>query len=315
MYDSVFLVESFITISHKLLILGHKLKQKTGSIELQPLFNESNHLSCDTLYSLKCINKLTIYFYVLSFINSTNNLIISMRLDLIDYRQFDKLDIIARQVVEGFLIGLHKSPYHGFSVEFAEYRNFNSGDSIRNVDWKAYAKTRKMYVKKFEEETNLRCQIIIDISSSMLYPKDRTSSPLNKMEFSAIAAAVLSYMLRKQRDAAGLTLISDKIEVHTASKTNAAHHQNINNHLYQILTDKSETLKKTNLALCIHQVAELISKRSLVFIFSDFLQNANQVKDVLSSVQHLRHNKHEVVVFHTHHQKEEFDLEFDHRPY
>lgn len=238
-----------------------------------------------------------------------------MRLDLIDYRQFDKLDIIARQVVEGFLIGLHKSPYHGFSVEFAEYRNFNSGDSIRNVDWKAYAKTRKMYVKKFEEETNLRCQIIIDISSSMLYPKDRTSSPLNKMEFSAIAAAVLSYMLRKQRDAAGLTLISDKIEVHTASKTNAAHHQNINNHLYQILTDKSETLKKTNLALCIHQVAELISKRSLVFIFSDFLQNANQVKDVLSSVQHLRHNKHEVVVFHTHHQKEEFDLEFDHRPY
>lgn len=238
-----------------------------------------------------------------------------MRLDLIDYRQFDKLDIIARQVVEGFLIGLHKSPYHGFSVEFAEYRNFNSGDSIRNVDWKAYAKTRKMYVKKFEEETNLRCQIIIDISSSMLYPKDRTSSPLNKMEFSAIAAAVLSYMLRKQRDAAGLTLISDKIEVHTASKTNAAHHQNINNHLYQILTHKSETLKKTNLALCIHQVAELISKRSLVFIFSDFLQNANQVKDVLSSVQHLRHNKHEVVVFHTHHQKEEFDLEFDHRPY
>lgn len=238
-----------------------------------------------------------------------------MRLDVIDYRQFDKLDIIARQVVEGFLIGLHKSPYHGFSVEFAEYRNYNSGDSIRSVDWKAYAKTRKMYVKKFEEETNLRCQIIIDISSSMLYPKNRSSSDLNKLEFSAIAASVLSYMLRKQRDASGLTLISDKIEVHTPSKTNAAHHQNINNHLYQILTNESNTTKSTNLALCIHQVAELINKRSLVFIFSDFLEESDQVKDVLSSVQHLKHNKHEVVVFHVHHKKEEFDLEFDHRPY
>ncbi len=233
----------------------------------------------------------------------------------IDYRRFDKLDIIARQVVEGFIIGLHKSPYHGFSVEFAEYRSYNPGDSIRDVDWKAYAKTKKMYVKKHEEETNLRCQVIIDISSSMRYPETTSKVQLNKLEYSCVSAAALSYMLRKQRDAMGLTLVSDKIEVHTPAKTNAAHHQMIQNYLYQTLQNRSLNPLSTDLSVCLHQVAELIHKRSLVFVFSDFLEKPDQTEKIFSAIQHLRHYKNEVVVFHVHHKKDETDFEFENRPY
>lgn len=238
-----------------------------------------------------------------------------MQFNKIDYRQFDKLDLLARQVVEGFIIGLHKSPYHGFSVEFAEYRNYNSGDSVRNVDWKAYAKTGKMYIKKYEEETNLRCQILIDVSSSMRYPAVTEPNQLNKLEFSAVSAAALNYLLRKQRDAAGLTLISDRIEVHTPAKTNAAHQQLINNHLHQVLTNTDNVRKTTNLSVCIHQAAELIHKRSLVFIFSDFLENPEKMDDFFNAVQHLKHNKHEVVVFHVYRKKEEEDFVFENRPH
>lgn len=238
-----------------------------------------------------------------------------MHLDKIDYRQFDQLDLLARQVVEGFIIGLHKSPYHGFSVEFAEYRSYNSGDSIRNVDWKAYAKTGKMYIKKFEEETNLRCQLIVDISSSMRYPQIIEKNQLNKLEFSAISCAALAYLLRKQRDAVGLTFVSDKIEVHTPAKTNVAHQQLINNHLYRILTSDADTQKVTKLGVCLHQVAELLHKRSLVFIFSDFLERPEKMDEFFNAVQHLKHNKHEVVVFHVLRKKEEIDLVFENRPH
>lgn len=238
-----------------------------------------------------------------------------MKVDKIDYRKFDQLDLLARQVVEGFIIGLHKSPYHGFSVEFAEYRSFNSGDSIRNVDWKAYAKTGKMYVKKFEEETNLRCQIVLDISSSMHYPVQRVPEKLSKLEYSAVSAAALAYLLRKQRDAVGLTLISDKIDVHTPAKTNAAHQQLINNHLYKLLTSKEDASKSTQLATCLHQIAELVHKRSLILIFSDFLENPSSTEEFFNAIQHLKHNKHEVVVFHVSRKKEELELSFENRPY
>lgn len=246
---------------------------------------------------------------------SQNRSLAHMPFNTIDYRQFDKLDLLARQVVEGFIIGLHKSPYHGFSVEFAEYRSYNQGDSVRNVDWKAYAKTGKMYIKKFEEETNLRCQILIDVSSSMKYPAVTEPNQLNKLEYSAVSAAALAYLLRKQRDAVGLTLISDKIEVHTPSKTNAAHQQLINNHLYQVLTDKNAIRKTTDLSVCIHQAAELIHKRSLVFIFSDFLENPDKMDGFFNAVQHLKHNKHEVVVFHVYRKKDEHEFVFENRPH
>ena len=238
-----------------------------------------------------------------------------MRIDDIDYKRFDKLDILAKQVVEGFIIGLHKSPYHGFSVEFAEYRNYNPGDSVRSIDWKAYAKTKRMYIKKYEEETNLRCQMVIDVSSSMQFPKYLNSDKLNKLQFAAISTAVLNYMLSKQRDAIGLSLVADEIELHTPTKMNAMHHKMINNYLYQLLTDKQPEHKQTHLPHCIHQIAEMLHKRSLVIIFSDFLSSTEEMGEFFKSIQHLKHQKHEVIVFHVHSKREEQELVFENRPY
>ncbi|MCO5249708.1 MAG: DUF58 domain-containing protein [Chitinophagales bacterium] len=233
----------------------------------------------------------------------------------IDYKQFDKLDLLARQVVEGFIIGLHKSPYHGFSVEFSEFRNYYPGDSMRNIDWKAYAKTGKMYIKKFEEETNLRCQILIDISSSMLYPKTTNQQSLNKLEFSTVSAATLTYLLGKQRDAVGLTLMSGhQLKIHTPTKTNAAHRQVIMNYLHQALKSQ-EDLVSTHLATCLHQVAEMLHKRSMVFVFSDWIEKIDDIDDLIDAIRHLKYNKHEVVIFHVYRKKEEQELMFENRSY
>lgn len=232
-----------------------------------------------------------------------------------DFRQFDKLDLMARQVVEGFIIGLHKSPYHGFSVEFAEHRIYNKGDSVKNVDWKAYAKTGRMYTKKFEEETNLRCQIVIDISGSMRFPKEPAAGKLNKLEFSCVAASALMYLLRKQRDAVGLTLINNGIAVHTPAKTNAQHHQLLMNHLHKVLTQPDSFSLQTKLPEALHQVAELVHRRSLVFLFSDFLEDPAESDALFNAIQHLRHNKHEVVIFHVSKAAEELNFAFENRPY
>lgn len=231
-----------------------------------------------------------------------------------DFRKFDQLDLLARQVVEGFIIGLHKSPYHGFSVEFAEHRLYNQGDTIRNVDWKVYGRTGKMYTKKYEEETNLRCQLVIDVSSSMRFPLQATKGQLNKLEFSAVASAALMYMLKKQRDAAGLTLIGKDIKVHTLCKTNQQHHQLMMNYLYQELI-QTNTLEKTALAENLHKVAEMVHQRSLVIIFSDMLTDGGDPEALFSALQHLRHNKHEVVLFHVVDKAAELDFKFDNRPY
>lgn len=232
-----------------------------------------------------------------------------------DFQQFDQLDLLARQVVEGFIIGLHKSPYHGFSVEFAEHRIYNRGDSVKNVDWKAYAKTGKMYSKKFEEETNLRCQLVIDISGSMRFPQDPAPGTLNKLEFSCVAASALIYLLKKQRDAAGLTLINDEIVVHTPARTNVQHHQLLMNHLHKVLTKPKDFSTNTNLATCLHQIAELVHRRSLIFLFSDFLENPEESEELFSALQHLKHNKHEVVIFHVTKSAEELNFKFENRPY
>jgi uncharacterized protein (DUF58 family) len=232
-----------------------------------------------------------------------------------DFRQFDQLDLLAKQVVEGFIIGLHKSPYHGFSVEFAEHRIYNQGDSVKNVDWKAYAKTGKMYSKKFEEETNLRCQLVIDVSGSMRFPTEPAQGALNKLEFSCVAAAALMYLLKKQRDAAGLSLISDSIAVHTPARTNAQHHQMMMNHLHRVLKQPESFSKVTRLAGSLHQIAELTHRRSLVFLFSDFLEDESESDELFSALQHLKHNKHEIVIFHVTKSAEEIAFKFENRPY
>lgn len=221
---------------------------------------------------------------------------------------------MARQAVEGFIIGLHKSPYHGFSVEFAEHRLYNPGDNIKNIDWKVYGRTDKMYVKKFEEETNLRCQLVIDTSSSMYFPEHPKEGKYNKIQFSIVAAAALMYMLRQQRDAAGLTLFNDEIQQNTKCGTTTSHHKLLQQYLYHLVQNPPKS-KTTAAAKSLHELAETLHQRSMVVIFSDMMDNMDELPELLLALQHLKHRKHEVIVFHVHDQQKELNFEFENRPY
>ncbi|HTX88462.1 MAG TPA: DUF58 domain-containing protein [Bacteroidales bacterium] len=232
--------------------------------------------------------------------------------------QFKSLEFLARQVVEGFITGLHKSPFHGFSVEFAEHRQYNTGESVKNIDWKLYGRTDRLYVKRFEEETNLRCQVFIDSSSSMYYPviKDPGPDNLNKITFSVYVAAALIYLFRRQRDAAGISIFSDRVELHTHSRSSSVHHKYLFSELEKLLVPLSpDARKKTAAAQAIHELAERIHKRSLVIILSDMMENSARTEDLFSSLQHLRHNKHEVVLFNVVDKNKELDFDFENRPY
>jgi len=233
-------------------------------------------------------------------------------------QEFDSLEFIANQVVEGFITGLHKSPFHGFSVEFAEHRLYNSGESIKHIDWKLYGKTDKLFVKRFEDETNLRCRIIIDNSSSMYFPvidKPTIDNP-NKINFSIYCAAAIMLLLKKQRDAVGLSIFSDKIELHTQAKSSSIHHKYIYSELEKLLSPISiNSKKKTFASDALHEIAENIHKRSLVIIFSDMFESKSNTDELFSAMQHLRHNKHEVVLFHIVDKKQELDFDFQNRPY
>lgn len=231
-----------------------------------------------------------------------------------DLKQLENLELFAKQVVEGFIIGLHKSPFHGFSVEFAEHRIYNHGESTKNIDWKVYARTDKMFVKKFEEETNLRAQIVIDASSSMYFPKDRKKEELNKLEFSALAAASLINLLKKQRDAFGLSLFDEELKTHTKAKSSSTHYRLLLSYLEQLIKDDSG-LKKTAVADTLHKIAESIHKRSLVIIFSDMFDRAENPDALFTALQHLKYNKHEVILFHVTDKKYEENFEFDNRPH
>lgn len=234
-----------------------------------------------------------------------------------ELHQFNNLELLAKQVVEGFIIGLHKSPFHGFSVEFAEHRLYNPGDPMKNIDWKVYGRTDRLYVKRFEEETNLRCQIIIDASSSMYFPYqevDGRNLPANKIRFSIVSAAALMHMLKKQRDAVGLSVFSNEVEEHTRARSTTVHHNLIMSKL-QYLLDRDEMDRKTAAAECIHSITENTHKRSLVMIFSDMIENSENREAMFAALQHLKHNKHEVVLFHVVDKSKEIDFEFENRPY
>jgi uncharacterized protein (DUF58 family) len=228
--------------------------------------------------------------------------------------QFKNLEFLAKQIVEGFITGLHKSPYHGFSVEFAEHRLYNSGESTKHIDWKIFAKTDKLFVKKYEEETNLRCQIVIDTSSSMLYPFNEKNK-INKLSFSVYCSAALIYLLRKQRDAVGLSLFSDEITLHTESKLSVAHSKRLYAELDNLLLSSTKLVQKsTNASKALHLIAENIHKRSLVIIFSDMFENESS-NEIFSAIQHLKYNKHEVILFHVADKQKEQDFVFENRPY
>ena len=231
-------------------------------------------------------------------------------------REFNNLDLLAKQVVEGFIIGLHKSPFHGFSVEFAEHRIYNQGESTKNIDWKVYARTNKLFTKRFEEETNLRCQIVIDTSSSMYFPERKSGDKnyLNKLYFSSLAAACLMQLLQKQRDAFGLSLFDKEVNTHSQCKSSTTHYRLLLSYLEKKL-NSPVPLVTTSTSQALHQIAESIHKRSLVIIFSDMFETADEQDAMFASLQHLKHNMHEVILFHVTDKKLELDFDYEDRPY
>ncbi len=224
----------------------------------------------------------------------------------------DNLELIARQVVEGFIIGLHKSPFHGFSVEFAEHRLYNPGDPLRYIDWRVFGRTDKLFIKRFEEETNLRCCLVIDTSSSMQFPQDEKK--VNKLQFSCIAAASLIQLLKRQLDAVSLVLFDDKVNYFSQCRSAHSHYRQLTTELQNTLSYRSSD-KKTNTTAALHLIAEQMHRRSLVVIFSDMIDEADDVDALFSALQHLRYNKHEVILFHVMDGSQELDFEFENRPY
>ncbi len=224
----------------------------------------------------------------------------------------DNLELIARQVVEGFIIGLHKSPFHGFSVEFAEHRLYNPGDPLRHIDWRVYGRTDKLFVKRFEEETNLRCCIMLDTSSSMHFPKDGNKP--SKLQFSCVAAASLMQLLKRQLDAASLALFDQQVNYLSPARSANSHYRMLTNELQRVMDNPVEN-KTTNASKAIHLIAEQMHKRSLIVIFSDMMDDADNIEELFSAIQHLRYNKHEVVLFHVADGEQEIYFEFENRPY
>lgn len=233
-----------------------------------------------------------------------------------EIESYGNLELLAKQVVEGFITGLHKSPFHGFSVEFAEHRQYNPGESTKNIDWKLFARTDRLYVKRFEEETNLRCRILLDISGSMHYPEKINS----KLRFSVLAAASIANLLKKQRDAFGLSTFDTKIIEHTEMRSNGQHFREILNKLqrYWEPTNSLPEHGQSDVTEALQFIAQTTNRRSLVVIFSDMfdsdLSEAGN-KKLWNTLQQLRFQKNEVILFHVQHKPEESLLNFPSRPF
>lgn len=237
--------------------------------------------------------------------------------------KYKSLDFYARQIVEGFLTGLHRSPFHGFSVEFAEHRQYSVGESTKLIDWKLYGRTNKLFVKRFEEETNLRCQLLIDHSGSMLFPTEKHGdfeNP-NKLTFACLASAVLSELFVRQRDAFGLSFISQGIDFNTECRSSRQHQKYILqllekeiNQYQPSTTPAPELLRPTSIVDALHLTAEQLHRRSLIVIFTDALLTPEQNDPLMDALRHLRHCKHEVILFHTLHKKQEIEFNYANKP-
>ena len=237
--------------------------------------------------------------------------------DIEAFQQFDNLELIAREVVEGFITGLHRSPFHGFSVEFAEHRLYNTGESTKHIDWKLYARTERLFVKQYEEETNLRCQLVVDISSSMLFPYRRRGKEVlkSKLAFSVYSAAALTYLMRRQRDAVGLSMFDENLHFHSEARLSSVHSDMIYGKLAELIHNGSPEINHgTKAADVLHRLAESMPKRSLVVIFSDMI-SGSEPDELLQALQHLRYNKHEVILFHVTDYQLEKELAYSNRPH
>lgn len=228
---------------------------------------------------------------------------------------FQNLELMAQQVVEGFISGIHKSPFHGFSAEFAEHKIYNSGESTKHIDWKLFAKTDKLYTKRYEEETNLRCHMILDNSASMYYPeiKNLKIDDLNKIGFGVLAIAALMNVLKRQRDAVGLSVFSETYNFYAPEKGSERHHQMLLSKLSEISLD-GQPAKRTELYTYLHLIAEKIKRRSLVILFTDMFQTAKNDDQIFEALRHLKYNKHEVVLFHLLDVGKEYHFDFENTP-
>lgn len=230
-----------------------------------------------------------------------------------ELNSIDKLDLLAKKIVEGYLIGLHRSPFHGFSAEFREHKQYNLGDNLKSIDYKVFARTDKLFIKKYDEETNLRCQLVIDVSSSMYFPKE---NPRTKLEFSSIAAASLIHLLKKQRDAFGFTLFSDSILQNIEPKLTEKNKQLIYTALNNYL-QKENNHSTSNIIECIHGLAYSLKRRSLVVIFTDLLNTTiddSFDEKFVKALQHLAFQKHDLILFYVHQKKTEIELDYGIQP-
>ena len=210
----------------------------------------------------------------------------------------NSMSLRARLVVEGYIIGHHRSPYHGFSVEFAEHRSYGPGDEIKHIDWKLFGKTDRLYVKRYEEETNLRAHIILDTSKSMLY----SSGEVSKLSYANSLAASLSYLMINQQDAVGIAKFSEKIDTFIPPKARPSH---LNLILSQL--DDKDSGNDTQIGMVLHELADRIKKRGMVILISDLL---DKPENIMKGLKHFRHQNQEVIVFHVQDRKEsEFDFD------
>jgi uncharacterized protein (DUF58 family) len=224
--------------------------------------------------------------------------------------ELSTMELRARLIVEGFITGLHRSPYHGFSVEFAEHRPYNPGDDLRHVDWKVYAKTDRYYIKQYEEETNLRHYVVLDTSPSMRYQGD---GPISKLDYGSYLAAALHNLMFKQRDATGLIGFDETVHTFRPPKATPGYLRRLLSTLEQIHQQEAEG-QRTSAAAALEEVAERVKRRSLVVVITDLFENIGAHGDLLKSLRHLRHRGHEVIVFHVLEGETERRFNFPDRP-
>jgi uncharacterized protein (DUF58 family) len=223
----------------------------------------------------------------------------------LDPKTLDKigrLDVRARLVVDGFITGLHKSPYHGFAVEFATHREYVPGDEIKHIDWKVWARQDRFYIKEYEEETNLKCTILLDCSKSMAYGSARidgrggAADGLSKFEYAATAGACLAYLLQRQQDAVGLVTFDNEVRRNLPASTHPSHLKEMLHELENAKVDH-----RTDIGDVFHALPEEIGRRGLVVLVSDLFVDLPTLRE---SLRHFRHRRHEVVVFHVLHDHE-----------
>lgn len=238
-----------------------------------------------------------------------------IRSELSKAQLFQNLELLANQIVEGFISGIHKSPFHGFSAEFAEHKIYNPGESTKHIDWKLFAKTDKLFSKRYEDETNLRCHMILDNSASMYYPEIQKLSvqKLNKVGFGVLAIAALMQLLKRQRDAVGLSIYSDSYSFYASEKSSERHFQMLYSQLNSVAKTNSNS-NTTRTYTYLHQIAEKIHRRSLIFLFSDMFQNEIEREQLFEALRHLKYNKHAVVLFHLLDHTHEIEFSFENTP-